>query len=596
MNDQMNPLVQFSPLKGELVSVNVPGSGPLITEYENDMTTVTGLDRTMFAYAPVSGCPDPKQTQILFILRNDATKASAQTLLETLQLADLAEREHFLVLFPNPQENGWNYNNQPDQENDMDFLARCFSSLKSGSLKMSGFNGLLFYAAVDSESSAMLMTTAALCPSQVSAMFLRQLPSEYCVPEKALEIATAAWCSPGIAADHLKKWHKKCGDNPECRLFVADTELSASLLAEVWDQLFSVTRRWQNDTYGTYQIRTAFSSRGFIAHVNDSSLGVNQNFPHTWYEYIPEKVKNSATKAPLVFYFHGVNCVPLYGAEQSNWHDLADRDGFIVVYPAPAQNKAWNIYDLPQLPSDFAFILALIDHMKQNWNIDESRIYSTGFSMGGMMTHALTAAYPEIFAAGAPCNAFSFSRFQSPYQTLAPFLRMTEEELGTTSYSALMADKKKMQKPDRLMPIFQNAGADDGLIASWPYSEGTDDVRIKTLRYWKQYNNIPLEPEYSSDSFSGLSADTQALESGTTEEISLPSDDNRFFHQKWYPSGSQASAQDVPALLELVIAKRMPHAIVPVQIEMAWNYISHFSRGCCGELYWKSNNGKEIKV
>ena len=26
-----------------------------------------------------------------------------------------------------------------------------------------------------------------------------------------------------------------------------------------------------------------------------------------------------------MFYFHGIGCVPLYGAEQSGWHDIADR-------------------------------------------------------------------------------------------------------------------------------------------------------------------------------------------------------------------------------------------------------------------------------
>ena len=53
-----------------------------------------------------------------------------------------------------------------------------------------------------------------------------------------------------------------------------------------------------------------------------------------------------------------------------------------MIYPAPAKSKCWNIYDLPNMPSDFAFVLALIDHIKQVHPIDESRIYATGFSMG----------------------------------------------------------------------------------------------------------------------------------------------------------------------------------------------------------------------
>ena len=63
--------------------------------------------------------------------------------------------------------------------------------------------------------------------------------------------------------------------------------------------------------------------------------------------------RGSKEKAPLVFYFHGIGCVPLYGAEQSGWHDIADRENFIVVEsPKPARNKAWNIWDEPGMPSD----------------------------------------------------------------------------------------------------------------------------------------------------------------------------------------------------------------------------------------------------
>lgn len=77
-----------------------------------------------------------------------------------------------------------------------------------------------------------------------------------------------------------------------------------------------------------------------------------------------------------MFYFHGVNCVPLYGAEQSNWMDVADRENLIVVFPAPARSKCWNIFDLPVLPSDMDFVLALVEHMNQVHPIDEAAFMS----------------------------------------------------------------------------------------------------------------------------------------------------------------------------------------------------------------------------
>ena len=182
------------------------------------------------------------------------------------------------------------------------------------------------------------------------------------------------------------------------RHIVSELPFSAQEAVRAWDMLFCKARRWSNDTYGTYQKRTDFTARGFVAHVNDPGLGVNEGFAHTWYEYVPPRLRGSKEKAPLVFYFHGIGCVPLYGAEQSGWHDIADRENFIVVYPKPARNKAWNIWDEPGMPSDQAFVLALLEHMKRTYAIDESRVYISGFSMGGMMTNALACAYPELLS------------------------------------------------------------------------------------------------------------------------------------------------------------------------------------------------------
>ena len=62
------------------------------------------------------------------------------------------------------------------------------------------------------------------------------------------------------------------------------------------DRLFSQSRRWRNDTYGTYQRSTAFTERGFVAHVKDASLGVNNGYEHTWYEYVPPKLRGTDGK------------------------------------------------------------------------------------------------------------------------------------------------------------------------------------------------------------------------------------------------------------------------------------------------------------
>lgn len=576
MNDKMNELVQFSPYAGTLYLENVAGETARKVEHENDVKAGSGSDRTMYAYAPRSGCPDSKQTQVLMVLRNQDDEASALDLMERLGLAQLAEEKNFLLLFPNPTGDGWNYTNDADRENDMDFLIRCFGVLRTAKVGVNGFNGMVFYLAATQETSALLMTMAAWKPMNVPAMMISEFPNDYTIPADALNVEVAAWVSGNAAAaEYIKRANGVskeeaeenvtvyCGNNPNVRLIVSDEEIKRNTVRLAWEKLFSETRRWQNDVYGTYQKRTNFTQRGFTAHVKDSSLGVNYGFAHTWYEYIPPRLRGTDEKVPLVFYFHGVNCVPLYGAEQSNWHDIADRENLIVVYPAPARNKAWNIYNEAALPSDFDFVLALIEHMKQVHPIDETRIYITGFSMGGMMTHALASVYPDVFAAAAPCNAFDFAYFKSPKATYAGVVKGVDPNaLSEVSNQHRMADQKRAEM-DYRMPMFQNAGYDDGLIGLWPVSEHTNDERMKTIRRWKRINNIPAENPFDDSTLSGLSADEQFYED----------EQQRFFHQRW-----RSADQGAPVLYELMTVKRMPHAIVPTQIEYAWNFIKKFQR------------------
>ena len=516
------------------------------------------------------------------VLRDGDDLESARSMLTSLRLDELAEQEHFLVLFPNPTAQGWNYSEDAGRENDEDYLIRCFGALRTSKVGVNGFNGMIYYVAASETASALLMTMAAKRPMNVPAMMIGKFPAGYQIPEDAKHVEVAAWVGNNpVAEAYIKKVNGVSteevsgdttifyGKNPNVRLAVSRQSLSAETLYSAWNLLFSTSRRWQNDTYGTYQKRTYFTSRGFTAHVKDSSLGCNNGFAHTWYEYIPPQLRGTQEKVPLVFYFHGVNCVPLYGAEQSDWHDIADRENFIVVYPAPAVNKAWNIFNDPALPNDFEFVMALIEHMKQVHPIDETRIYATGFSMGGMMTHAICGVYPEVFAAGAPFNAYDFAYFKQPKAVYAGVVKGVDTAaLSQVSVQHQMADAKWGEKTYR-MPIFQTAGFNDATIANWPVDAQTDDVRIQTIENWKKRNNIPTENPLDAQTLTGLAADENFYED----------EEQRFFHQRWH-----SADPDAPVLLEQLTAKRMPHAIVPVQVEFAWKYIKKFRRLPDGEL------------
>ena len=590
MNDKMNPLVQFSDYAGKLTGEIVHGKADIRREAENDVSAKSGQDRSLYFYAPKSGCPHAKQNQVLMVLRDDASEASAQKLLEELKLDELSEEEHFLVLFPDPQEGGWNYECDPDRDDDIEFLNRCFGMLRANKrIGVGAFNGMTFYLATTEAASAMMLTMAALRPINVPAMMIGQLPAGYELPEGALGVEAAAWCPEGLAADYLMKANgidkavteADCpegvtiypGRNPECRLCICNEPISADTLRIAWDRLFCKSRRWQNDTYGTYQYRTRFTNKGFIGHVNDTSLGINDGRPETWFEYVPESLRHSDKKVPLVINCHGGGCVPLYAAEQSCWHDVADDEGFIVVYPEASYAARWNPWNDPTVPDDDAFIMALIEHMKETWPIDETRIYISGFSMGGMMSNAMAALHPDVFAAAAPCNAFH----EGYFSTLEAMLNRKQGQMtapnadGEVSETRRRADAKKEAK-DYRMPLFQIAGLEDNTWVSWPITEA-NDPRLATFNYWRRYNNMDV-PEFSyNDKYeSGLASD----------ETCYLGDDERFLLHKW-----RTKDEGGQFLYELLLAKRMPHALDLRSIRYAWDFMKHFQRSAEGELIYK---------
>ena len=117
------------------------------------------------------------------------------------------------------------------------------------------------------------------------------------------------------------------------------------------------------------------------------------------------------------------------------------------------------------------------------------------------------------------------------------------------------------------MPVFQNMGLLDG---KWPITREEDPMSaLDTLSFWKRYNGIPEGETFDSRHESGLAAD----------ETFYDGDDQRFLHHRWH-SGDPGQ----PPLLEMVLAKRMPHALDLRQIQLAWQYIRRFSRMPDGSL------------
>jgi polyhydroxybutyrate depolymerase len=139
----------------------------------------------------------------------------------------------------------------------------------------------------------------------------------------------------------------------------------------------------------------------FYTSSRDNGSFVSSGEKREYLLYVPSSYDRSRA-TPLVISMHGAG---LWGAAQketSGWNNLADRQGFIVVYPSGVGGKGvrvWRVEPGAGLMKDVRFISELIDTLAASYNIDSNRIYANGLSNGGGMSFVLSCALSDRIAA-----------------------------------------------------------------------------------------------------------------------------------------------------------------------------------------------------
>ena len=116
--------------------------------------------------------------------------------------------------------------------------------------------------------------------------------------------------------------------------------------------------------------------------------GVNREY----YQYLPTGFNSATESLPLVICLHGLGGTSLQ-MTNIGFNQIGDTARFITVYPQGLMNAlsqtSWN-NGLPFVGAtsdDIGLFYSIIDDLVQNSNVDESRIYFTGFSMGSIMSY-----------------------------------------------------------------------------------------------------------------------------------------------------------------------------------------------------------------
>lgn len=139
---------------------------------------------------------------------------------------------------------------------------------------------------------------------------------------------------------------------------------------------------------------------------------IHRGADRSLYVFAPGMFSGSKALKPVVIVLHGGGGDGSNAQRMTGFTHLARREGFIAVYPNGSGRRedkllTWNAghccgYAMRNKIDDVGFIAAVIEMMVRDYRGDPSRIYVTGLSNGGMMTHRLGVELSGKIAAIAP--------------------------------------------------------------------------------------------------------------------------------------------------------------------------------------------------
>jgi flavodoxin/poly(3-hydroxybutyrate) depolymerase len=205
----------------------------------------------------------------------------------------------------------------------------------------------------------------------------------------------------------------------------------------------------------------------------------------TGYLYLTDEIlAHPEKKVPLVLAMCGTGRDTRKDAADMGWVDLARNGDFIVLAPNYRNGSTYSETDT---------IASVVKYITENYPVDATRVYSTGFSNGGALSVALCRDYPQLFAGIAafgwmvdmPDRNGVYAAYDMPFQ----LIQGTAEYTYKTNSGAMAVMRDEQQALRALFRmnemITQSTRTDYTKVPYWGYEPDNTHTLTREDRGWQ---------------------------------------------------------------------------------------------------------------
>ncbi len=139
-------------------------------------------------------------------------------------------------------------------------------------------------------------------------------------------------------------------------------------------------------------------------------------------EYIVRTPAEHDGPLPVLFFLHGLSVLISPCDQEFNFSQMAEDYGWAIVVPQArnlGMGTMWNVGMTNSDVDDVGFLLALLDTLTAELQLDPDSVFFTGFSMGGFMTHHMAIEHGDRITACAPVSGLVYNA-QASMTPVAP--------------------------------------------------------------------------------------------------------------------------------------------------------------------------------